>query len=93
MLWAAAFVLAGLVIVQASRLGGGEARAEMVSRAGEFTMLTSATSGEDILLAIDNRREQVLVYKVVNQSAIELFRKYDLPRIFLDARLGSQGRK
>ncbi len=90
-LWASAFVLAGLVVVQASRLGG-EARAEMVSRVGEMTLLTAATGSEEILLALDNRHEQVLVYKVVNQTSVELFQKYDLARVFSDARSRS-GRK
>ncbi len=91
-LWASACVLAGLVVVQASRLGAGEARAEMVSRVGEMTLLTAATGSEEILLALDNRHEQVLVYKVVNQTSVELFQKYDLARVFSDARSRS-GRK
>lgn len=91
-LWAAAFVLAGLVLVQASRLTG-EARADVVSHAGEFTVLTAASGSEDVLMAIDSRGEKLLVYKVVNQSSVELFQKHDLARIFMDARLGAQGRK
>ncbi len=92
-LWGAAAVLAGLLIVQASRMGVGEARAEMVTRAGEFTVLTSESGSEEVLLVIDNRREQLLVYKVVNQSSLDHFARHDLARMFMDARLGAQGRK
>jgi hypothetical protein len=65
----------------------------MVTRAGEFTVLTSESGSEEVLLVIDNRREQLLVYKVVNQSSLELFARHDLARMFMDARLGAQGRK
>lgn len=93
-LWAAAVVLAGLVIVQSSRLGGGEARAELVTQVGGFTLMTAnAGSSEDVVVTIDNRREVLMVYKVVNQGSLELFKKYELPRVFADARAKAQGRK
>ena len=91
-LWASAFVLAGLVMLQASRLAPA-APADIVSSAGEFTALTADTGNDDMLVAIDNRRELLLVYKVANQSTLELYKRYNLPQVFTDARNKSLGRK
>ena len=91
-LWASAFVLAGLVTLQASRLAPA-APADVVSHAGEFTALTADTGNDDMLVAIDNRRELLLVYKVANQATMELFKRYSLPQVFTDARNKSLGRK
>lgn len=92
-MWASAFVLAALVILQAGRLVGGEARAEMVSQAGTFTVLTADASSEDILLVLDSRKELLLVYKVENANSVELFQRYEVPRLFQDARGRVPGRK
>ena len=92
-LWASAFVLAGLVVLQASRLAPAAPSADVVSSAGEFTVLTADTGNDDMLVAIDNRREQLLVYKVVNQASMELYKRYSLPQVFTDARAKSLGRK
>ena len=69
-LWASAFVIAALVIVQAGRLPGPAARAEMSSSRGDYTLLT-ARSGRgpdekpyELLYVIDNRDEVLLVYDV-----------------------------
>jgi len=90
-LWASAAVLAGLIVVQAGRLTGSEARADLVSGAGGLTALTVRATNEDVLLVADNRSEQLMVYKVVNQNSVELFRTYSLPRIFSDARTRATG--
>jgi hypothetical protein len=69
-LWASAFVIAALTIVQAGRLPGPAARAAMVSRHGDYTMLT-ARSGRgpdekpyELLYVIDTRDQVLLVYDV-----------------------------
>jgi hypothetical protein len=92
-LWASAFVLASLAVVQAGRLTGGQARADLVSQVGSYTVLTADAGTEDVLLMLDTRKEQVLVYKVENQNAIELYKRYELPRLFQDARGRTPGRK
>ncbi len=93
-LLASAFVLVALIIVQAGRLGWpSEARAEMVSQVGGFTMLTTDAGNDDMLVVLDNRTDQLTVYKVENQSSIEQHKKYELSRIFADARSRAQGRK
>jgi hypothetical protein len=91
-LWASAFVIAALVIVQAQRLAGGApARADLVSGLGTITALTAEAQTEDVLYIADNRTEQLMVYKVVNQNNFELFRSYSLPRMFADARARASG--
>ncbi len=69
-LWASALVIAALTIIQAGRLPGPAARAEMSSSHGDYTLLT-ARSGRgpdeapyELLYVIDNRDQVLLVYEV-----------------------------
>jgi anti-sigma-K factor RskA len=91
-LWASAFVLAAIIVVQAGRLGPSEARADLVSAAGGVTALTVEASNEDVLLVVDTRSDALMAYKVVNQKDLDLYKTYNLPRIFGDAR-NRAGRK
>jgi hypothetical protein len=65
---ASAFVIAAMIIVQAGRLPGQQAYAEMSSERGSYTMLTTdAGIGGDedpweVLYVIDSRQEVLLVY-------------------------------
>ena len=67
-LWASAFVIAALAIVQAGRLPGQAAYAETVSDFGDYTILTARTGkGPDdrpneSLWVIDNREQVLIVY-------------------------------
>lgn len=69
-LWASAFLLAALVIVQAGRLPGNEAHAEMGVQFDGFTLLTTDSGrGEDaapdeLLYVLDSRAEMLYVYEV-----------------------------
>lgn len=92
-LWGSAVVLGALVLLQAWRTG--EARAEMVAPTpgGLYISLTAATGSEEMLLVLDSRSEAVAVYKTVNQNSIELFRRYELPRLFGEAQARATGRK
>jgi hypothetical protein len=91
---ASAVLIAGLVIVQAGRLlSGTEAQADLVATSGTLTALTvEASNSNDVLLVLDGRSEELLVYKVENQTNIELHKKYNLPRMFSDARGRSGGK-
>lgn len=91
-LWASAAVIAGLIIVQASRMPGDGAYAEMVSSVGEYTVLTTDGGNEEVLLVLDNRNEDLLVYKVKAQKELELFQKVDLDKLFIDARASARSR-
>src|SRR5689334_23319444 len=92
-MWVSAIVLALLVVVQAGRVLGPTATAEMVSHSGTYTVLTADAGTEDVLLVLDGRKEALLVYRMENQTALELYKKYELPRLFQDARGAAPGRK
>lgn len=85
-LWASAFVISALILVQASRDGGTRARAEMVSTTGEYTVMTTSAGNDEILVVLDNRNEQLFVYRVENQRSIQLHADEDLREIFSTAR-------
>jgi hypothetical protein len=69
-LWASAFVIAALTIIQAGRWPGPAARAETASRSGDYTLLTGRSGrGRDekpneLLYVIDNRDQVLLAYYV-----------------------------
>lgn len=74
-LWACAFLLAALVIVQAGRLPGNEAHAEMAVEMDGFTLITADSGrGEDaapdeLLYVLDSRDEMLFVYEVEDARA------------------------
>ncbi len=78
-LWASAFVIAALVIVQAGRLPGRPAYGEMVSTRADYTILT-ARSGrgrdeepDEILFVIDNRDGVLMVYEMPDARRGKIF--------------------
>ncbi len=92
-----AVVAAGLLVVQAAarvpQIGGNSsARTGMVSQTGPFTIMTSDAGNEDIVVVLDNRNEQMMVYKVENSQSLQLFQKLALPRLFLDAKARAAGK-
>lgn len=103
-LWASAFVLAGLILVQmrlastvqaAPPLFGQNsvANAGMVAQAGGYTVLTSDAGNEDILVVLDSRNEELFVYHVENQSSVQLLERQLLPGLFAEGRARAAGRK
>jgi hypothetical protein len=78
-LWASAFLLAGLVIVQAGRLPSNPAYAEMAVADGGYTLLTTDSGrGEDaapneLLYVLDSREETVLVYEIEDARQKQIF--------------------
>lgn len=91
-LWASAFVVMALIIVQAGTVSPASAQADMVSKAGEYTVLSTNAGSEDIIIVLDNRAEELMAYKIVNQSSIQLLQKTSLPETFIRGRAGAQGR-
>jgi hypothetical protein len=69
-LWASAFVLAALVIMQAGRLTGPQAHADMAASSDTLSMVTAyaGTGGKaqanELLFMIDHRAGTFLVYEV-----------------------------
>lgn len=89
-LWASAFVLAALLIVQAGRGADNPARAEMTATAGGYTLMTTRTQSGEILYVIDNLTEQFFIYNVEQQRELVLLHKEDLPAMFSNAKSASR---
>lgn len=97
-LTASALVLSALVLVQVGRSAwaqrlepGAVAMGDMVNQgvAGEAALLTfDGGSSEDLLLVVDQRREQVLMYRVQNQRTLEFKGRESLRDLFTSARGG-----
>ena len=69
-LWASAFIVAALLIMQAGRLASNPAYAEMTTTRGDFTLMTtdSGRGGDqnpwELLFVINSRDQALLVYEV-----------------------------
>ena len=90
-LWASAFVLAGLVLLQAQRVVGPVASAELVSRTGDTTIMTVSGPSDDALWVLDERSEQLFIYAAQQRGGIELVQKLSLSTLFRDARRAAGG--
>ncbi len=98
-LWMIAGVLMGVALfrgddssAQVIRGLANRANAGMVSRSGNYAVLTNESGNEDLLVVLDERTESVLVYRGDPQKGIELQQKFNLPRAFEDARLRTIGK-
>jgi hypothetical protein len=93
-LWASAFVIAALVIVQAGRMQGNAANAAVQADRGSYTLLTanSGTGGDaepdEVLLIIDSREQTLLVYEVedARKRQVQMRDRHSLDELFLRAR-------
>lgn len=90
-LWASAIVVLALILTQSSRLVGNAARAEMVHGAGGYTIMTVDGGTDEVLVILDNRNEEMFVYRVENQAAVDLKERVSLTRLFSDARAAARG--
>ena len=93
-LWASAFLLAALVIIQAGSLAGNPAYAEMGLSSAGYTLLTTdagsggETSPDELLYVIDSRDEVLLLYEIedVRKGQIILRDGGSLRNLFQNAR-------
>ena len=93
-LWASAFVILALVILQAGRLPSQQAFADQGTSRGPYTIITaSAGTGEDaapdeLLYVLNSREEVLLVYEVedARQQRITLRDGGSLRNLFRAAR-------
>jgi hypothetical protein len=98
MLWTAAAALASLLVLQiitgAPPIGGsgGSAHAGMVGQAGQHTILSADASNEDVLLVLDGRNEELMVYRTDATKGIQIYQRLSLPQVFTDARARGSGR-
>lgn len=98
-LLASALVLAGLVIVQASRTGASSpiapaaALAEMAAVGGGYSAMTTQgqSSSEELLYVLDQRAERLMVYRVENGRSLVHQRTEDLAQVFAQARAAAGG--
>jgi hypothetical protein len=107
LLWASAFVLAGLIVVQLGRTRGpvsdgftpaalAAAAASpdgVVSRVGEYTVMTFNAGNDDVLAILDGRAEELFLYRVRNMTEFEFIGRDNLPGLFATARKLGPGRK
>ncbi|MCA9305154.1 MAG: hypothetical protein R3B46_08600 [Phycisphaerales bacterium] len=93
-LWASAFVIAAMIVSQASRLGAGNpAYAGNVSEVGDLTVMTaSAGDNEDVLAVLDRRDEILYIYGVEQGRDLTLFQIHRVDELFQEAK-GSTRRK
>lgn len=90
-LWASACVILALIIITAGRAPQAVAQSNMVSATSSYTLLSTDGGSEDVIVVLDSRGEEILVYKILNQSKIELYQKVPLPDTFIRGRAGVQG--
>lgn len=64
----------------------------MVSNVGGITMLTTDSGTDEILVVLDNRTEMLMVYRVDNNSAVELIQRTQVGAMFTDARIKALGK-
>ena len=92
-LWASAAVLVALILVAASgRFGPQRVQAEMAVVSSGYAAMTTRVSNEELLTVIDQPAETLMVYRVVNQSRVELVAHEKLPELFAAARASATGR-
>lgn len=66
------------------------AYADVVAKVGDQTLLTFNGGSDDVLALLDSRSEQILTYRVRNQTNLELIGVYNLPELFVAGqRLGT----
>ncbi len=87
-----AVALACLIVSAASRVA--PAHADMVNQTGLMQVLTLRTDKEeDLLVVLDGQQEHLSVYRTENQASVELYKRYELPKVFGDARARAMGRR
>lgn len=93
-LWASAFVIGAMVIVQAGRLPGHAVHADMTADRGSYTLMTASAgrgpeaAPNEMLFVIDSREQMLLVYEIEDyrKRQITLREGYNLDEQFLRAR-------
>ena len=93
-LWASAFVIAALAVIQAGRLPGSSAHPDMVAELGDYSILTAPTGqGPDqrpyeALWVIDNRERVLIVYELedAQRGTLTVRGGGSLRNLFLQAR-------
>ena len=93
---ALALALAALVQRHSDRGGSlpsfdSQALAAVTAQAGGYMMLTAGSNNEEIVLVLDNRREQLMVYRAENASFVQALQRVSLTQMFAEAKAKQQG--
>lgn len=92
-LWASAFVLAGLVLLQAGRLNvANTARAEMAVDGSDFALITTQGGNEELIYVLEKRTGRVIAYEAgpANQGYVRALDAEDVGALI--ERLQARGR-
>ncbi len=84
-LWASAFLLAGMLLSQLGRTSGTPAYAEMVSETASGLSLMTTTSGnnsQDYVAVLDSPAQQLYVYTPTVRQGFELIARVELNEAF-----------
>lgn len=94
-LWASAFVITALILIQASRHDAGQqAHAGLIAEAGAYRILTSGTgNNEDIIAVLNQTDETVSIYSVENGRSLELYQSASLIELFSENAASGGGRR
>jgi len=91
-LWASAFVIMGMIITAAARLGVENQALADVSEVADLTILTTRSAdNEDVLSILDRREERIYVYGVEQGRTVALYQVQDLKELFIQARAAAGG--
>jgi hypothetical protein len=72
--------------------GDSSAHAGMVSQVGGYTVLTAETSNEDLVMVLDDRNEQLFIYRFDNTNAMQLVQRLSVSALFTEGRSRTTGR-
>jgi len=95
-LTASAAVLVALILVQLGRSSwrgsptsaheaaiAGMMAGDMVSRVGEYSIMSFESGSEDIVVVLDGHSESLFAYRIRNQRILEFLQRENLADIFL----------
>jgi len=87
-----ALVLVIFVLSRVSMVTGSPALAEITTRDGAYTMMTTDGGSDEILVLVDSREEMISVYRV-NQTGngLDLIERESLSGLFSRARAQAMG--
>lgn len=94
-LWTTAALMSGVLgwlLAPAGWFAPDPVHAALVAQSGSYTIMTTDSTNEDLVLVLDGRSEQLLVFRTERLNELQLLQKLSLPQMFGDARAKS-GRK
>ncbi|MBZ0173199.1 MAG: hypothetical protein K8E66_12515, partial [Phycisphaerales bacterium] len=87
-----AFTLVGVILLRAGGVGPDRtALADMVAESGPYTAMTTLSGSSELLYMVDDRAEQLHVYRVRQANSVEMVAREDLRQMFTAARAAALG--